>query len=189
MSTSPMGARQRRHSGKPACRHTKSALGASQSHMGRVTCAVPLTLTADAAEQMDWPLHRKWMKELYEARSSRAHRGPRSEFSRNWKDWQHIVIAAFTYPFAVKLRLSAAGLYHLNDKEMGACEALDALLDSHWGRGWRKPPEWSNILSTTEAARALRAAVEDAYRVASKGTAGRRRAGRARRNVGRRGYD
>ena len=51
-----------------------------------------------------------------------------------------MVIAAFTYPFAVKLRLSAAGLYQLNDKEMGACDALDKLLDSHWGKGWQKPP-------------------------------------------------
>jgi len=35
---------------------TKSALGASQSHMGRVTCAVPLTLTADNGQQKSvWP--------------------------------------------------------------------------------------------------------------------------------------
>jgi hypothetical protein len=68
------------------------------------------------AEQSAWPVHRKWMKELYEARSSRAHRGSRPEFSQNWKDWQHMVIAAFTYPLAVKLRLAAAGLYKLNDR-------------------------------------------------------------------------
>jgi hypothetical protein len=30
---------------------TKSALGPSQSHMGRVTCAVPLTLTTDNGQQ------------------------------------------------------------------------------------------------------------------------------------------
>jgi hypothetical protein len=126
------------------------------------------------------------MKELYEARSSIAHRGPRPEFSRNWKDWQHLIIAAFTYPFAVKLRLSAAGLYHLNDKETGACEALDALLDSHWGSGWRKPPEWSGILSTTEAARELKAVLEQAYREPS---GARRRAHRVRKKVGRPGYD
>jgi hypothetical protein len=95
------------------------------------------------------------MKELYEARSSRAHRGSRPEFSQNWKDWQHMVIAAFTYPLAVKLRLAAAGLYKLNDRELGACEALDQLLDSHWGTGELKPPEWSKILSTAETVRAL----------------------------------
>jgi hypothetical protein len=107
------------------------------------------------AEQSAWPVHRKWMKELYEARSSRAHRGSRSEFSQNWKDWQHMVIAAFTYPLAVKLRLAAGGLYKLNDRESGACEALDQLLDSHWGTSELKRPEWSRILSTAENVLAL----------------------------------
>jgi hypothetical protein len=69
------------------------------------------------AKQLQWPVHRKWMKELYEARSSRAHRGPRSGFSRNWEDQQHMVIAAFAYPLAVKLRLSAAGLYKFDDPD------------------------------------------------------------------------
>jgi len=123
------------------------------------------------AEQTAWPVHRKWMKELYEARSARAHRGPRSDFSQNWEDWQHMVIAAFSYPLAVKLRLLAAGLYRLDDKEMGACEALDELLDSHWGRGWRKPPEWPSILSIAENARALTAVVKRAYQASRTKTA------------------
>jgi hypothetical protein len=108
-----------------------------------------------ARDQQDWPLHRKWVKELYEARSSLAHRGKRPEFSRNWTDAQHLVIAAFAYPIAVKLRLAADGLYHLGDRELGACDALDHLLDSDWGQDWRKPPEWSDVLSEWEAKRAL----------------------------------
>jgi hypothetical protein len=82
-----------------------------------------------------------------------------------------VVIAAFTYPLAVKLRLLAAGLYKLDDKEMGACEALDELLDSHWGRGWRKPPEWPSILSIAENERALTAVVERAYQASRTKTA------------------
>ena len=93
-----------------------------------------------AASQAGWPLHRKWMKELYEARSSMVHRGPRAEFSQNWREWQHLVIAGFVYPFAVKLKLAAAGLYVFKERELGACRALDLLLDSHWGQGWRKDP-------------------------------------------------
>ena len=86
-----------------------------------------------AAEQKEWPIHRKWVKELYEARSSRVHRGARGEFSRNWENWQHMVIAAFAFPYAVKRRLAAEGFYKLDDKEVGACGALDKLLDSDWG--------------------------------------------------------
>jgi hypothetical protein len=110
-----------------------------------------------AAEQSTWPVHRKWMKELYEARSSRAHRGTRPDFSRNWEDGQHMIIVAFTYPLAIKLRLSAVGFYELNEREMSACKALDKLLDSHWGQGPWKPPEWSSILSLAENMRALTA--------------------------------
>jgi hypothetical protein len=116
-----------------------------------------------ARVQQAWPLHRKWMKELYEARSSRAHRGPRSDFSRNWKNWQHMVIAAFVYPLVVKLKLANVDLYQLSAREKGACDALDRLLDSHWGKGWGKDPEWSSILSMAEAEREWLRIIEEAY--------------------------
>jgi len=115
-------------------------------------------------EQALWPIHRKWMKELYEARSATVHRGPRSEFSKNWATWQHLVLAAFAYPLAVKLRLAEEGFYSPNDRELASFEAFDLLLDGSWGKGWRKPPEWSTILSMTEGTRAIHAAVESATR-------------------------
>jgi hypothetical protein len=116
-----------------------------------------------ARVQQAWPLHRKWMKELYEARSSRAHRGPRSDFSQNWKEWQHMVIAAFVYPLSIKLKLANTGLYQLSAREKGASDALDQLLDSHWGKGWEKDPEWSKILSMVEAERDWLRITEEAY--------------------------
>src|ERR1700723_1548089 len=52
MSTSPVGANKSIEDIEVSLlAATKSALGASQSHMGRVTCAVPLTLTADNGQQ------------------------------------------------------------------------------------------------------------------------------------------
>jgi hypothetical protein len=142
-----------------------------------------------AAEQKAWPVHRKWMKELYEARSSMAHRGPRSEFSQNWKQWQHLVIAAFTYPFVVKLKLSGAGFYHLSDKEMGACEALDELLDSHWGKGWKKPPEWSEILSMSEVVRVMKGDTQRAIEERSGSKRARSQARKRGQDRARPGYD
>jgi hypothetical protein len=108
-----------------------------------------------AKEQGAWPLHRKWIKELYEARSAKVHHGPRSDFTSNWKQWQHLILAGFAYPLTVKLMLTAAGFYQLSDQENGACEALDQLLDSNWGKGWHKPPEWSSILSISENLRSV----------------------------------
>jgi len=117
-----------------------------------------------AADQQLWPLHRKWMKELYESRSSLAHRGPRAKFRSNWTPAQNIVIAAFVYPLAVKLKLAQTSLYKLTNSELGACDALDHLLDSDWGRGWRKPPEWPSLLSEWETRRDLREIIARALR-------------------------
>lgn len=108
-----------------------------------------------ARDQQSWPIRRKWMKELYEARSSLVHRGDKPDFSQNWKPAEHLVISAFAYPLAVKLRLAAEGLYELDDQELGACDALDHLLDSDWGQGWRKPPEWPTVLSEWQTKRAI----------------------------------
>ncbi|MXQ13515.1 hypothetical protein [Microvirga makkahensis] len=108
-----------------------------------------------AADQKTWPLRWKWMKELYELRNATAHRGPKSDLSRNWEDWQHIIIAGFVYPFAVKLKLAEAGLYQFTAREIGAREALDRLLDSNWRKGKEKQPEWPEMLSLSEAAAVL----------------------------------
>jgi hypothetical protein len=115
-----------------------------------------------SADQQSWPIHQKWIKELFEARNSRAHRGPVSDFRVNWADWQHMIIAAFVYPLAIKLRLATAGFYDLSDEELGRCEALDHLLDSDWGKGWRQPPEWPELLSSYEDARSWSRLVERA---------------------------
>jgi len=127
-------------------------------------------ITADphpkySKEQSGWPIHRKWMKELYEARSSEVHGRQLPIFSRNWHAWQHIIIAAFAYPLSVKLLLAAEKSYQLSDKELDHCYAIDALLDSDWGSGCRRPPEWPDILSDIENRRALQRTLENALAV------------------------
>lgn len=99
------------------------------------------------------------MKELYEARSATAHRGARSEFSQNWSPWQHLVLAAFAYPLTVKLLLAEDGLYAPSVRELGAYEAIDQLLDSHWAGGWKREAEWSGILSRSEGHREISAVI------------------------------
>lgn len=113
-------------------------------------------------EQQSWPIHRKWMKEIYEARSARVHRGQLDEFSSNWAAWQHVVIAAFVYPLAIKLMLAATGHYALSDDEEVACEVLDQLLDSHWGSSWKRRPEWPSILSRAQSRRQMELVVKRA---------------------------
>jgi len=101
-------------------------------------------------EQLSWPVHRKWIKELYEARSEHAHGGKNSGRSSNWLPWQHVVCAAFAFPLTVKILLERENLYQLEPKEKAACDAFDKLLASDFGNGWRRPPEWPKILSEEE---------------------------------------
>jgi hypothetical protein len=111
------------------------------------------------SDQASWPLHRKWMKELYEARSSKAHRGPKPEFSSNFEPEKHLVIAAFVFPVVIKLKLADAGLYILSSDEIASCEVLDELIDSDWGTGFENPPQWPRILDQAQASRSLRAVI------------------------------
>lgn len=118
--------------------------------------------------QPGWPVHRKWMKELYEVRSAEVHGKVKPEFSRNWTAEQHLVVAAFVYPLAIKLLLANEGNYVMTEVELGACDALDDLLDSHWGKGWKQPPGWSSILSMSEQSRVLRRIISEALDEATK---------------------
>jgi hypothetical protein len=135
-----------------------STFAAYWAPFSRLTIANAKRIKPDkkfASEQREWPAHRKWMKELYEARSAAVHRDRRSEFSQNWLAWQHLIVAAFAYPLTVKLRLAEEGFYSPDDRELGAYEAFDLLLDSSWGNSRSNPAEWSNILSRAEARREL----------------------------------
>lgn len=114
--------------------------------------------------QTDWPLHQKWMKELYEARSSQVHRGPKSEFSSNFEPEKHMVIAAFVFPLVVKLKLADADLYTLSSDEIASCEVLDELIDSDWGTYPDTPSEWPKILDKAQSDHKRRDAIKRAMR-------------------------
>jgi hypothetical protein len=147
---------------KSGAQAVASAFADYWSPFSRITIADAKRVRPDeqySSDQQDWPLHRKWMKELYEVRSAAAHRGTRVQFSQNWSAWQHLVIVAFAYPLTVKLMLAEDGFYAPSYRELGACEAIDQLLDSHWGSGWKKDAEWPSILSRAEGQREIHAVV------------------------------
>ena len=105
-------------------------------------------------EQQNWFIHRKWAKELYEARSAAAHRVRHDHLSTNWSAWQHVVATAFAYPLVAKRLLEKEAAYELTRRERASCEAFDELLDSQWGMGMQHPPEWREVLSFYRAIRA-----------------------------------
>jgi hypothetical protein len=103
---------------------------------------------ARAAAQPDWFVHQKWLEELYELRNDVIHDG--TDQGRNW-GWQlheHLVMAAFVFPLAVKLLLQQEGHYRLSSADEAQCKAVDQLLavvdcdsedeEEADGRAWHK---------------------------------------------------
>lgn len=115
-----------------------------------------------SAEQADWSIHKKWMKELYELRNSVAHHGTKAELSTNWSPAQHVVIAAFVFPLTLKRVLCDIGLYTMSDGDLGSIDALDALLDSEMRGSVSRPPKWASILSDYRSRREIGRIVSDA---------------------------
>jgi hypothetical protein len=64
---------------------------------------------ARAAAQPGWWVHRKWLEELYDLRSSVVHEGGHHAHRWGWQLSEHLVMAAFVFPLTVKLLLEAEG--------------------------------------------------------------------------------
>jgi hypothetical protein len=85
-------------------------------------------------EQPRWWVHRKWVEELYDLRSKFVHKGDHTSRKWAWTVNEHLVMAAFVFPLAVKLLLQKEGFYSLNDEDKSKCAAIDKLLaTTEWG--------------------------------------------------------
>lgn len=89
--------------------------------------------TPEANEEMKvagpW-LHRHWIKVLYQARSLTVHADKKYPPNPTWSPFEHLVMAAHTFPLAVKLLLAqhSPPLYNLTAEDRAGCYAVDAIL-------------------------------------------------------------
>lgn len=106
-----------------------------------------------AAAQPKWFVHRKWMEELYDVRSKVVHRGTPAGPSWGWTLSEHLVMAAWTFPLAVKLLLAREGHYALTHEDRARCLSVDKLLGAvDWSRPTEEgtgPPVWAKIVAQT----------------------------------------
>ena len=104
-----------------------------------------------AAAQPQWWVHRKWIEELYVMRSKVAHKGSPGGRSWGWTISEHLVMAAYVFPLAVKLLLEREGHYALTDTDRVGCRAVDQLLaSSRWVEeeaSWESKESWTCIRS------------------------------------------
>jgi hypothetical protein len=104
------------------------------------------------AAQPTWWVHRKWIEELYRLRNSSAHDGSHVGRVWGWSPPEHLLMAAFVFPLAVKLLLEREGNYKLTDEDMGRCLAVDKLLAI---TGWDEEPadgphRWHEIVASSQ---------------------------------------
>lgn len=101
--------------------------------------------------QREWWVHRKWIEELYNLRNKVAHEGSPGPRSWAWRPDEHLVMAAFVFPLAVKLLLSREGHYSSTNVDQAYCKAIDKLLVA---TAWHAEPEgdgtgsaWHNVVA------------------------------------------
>ena len=121
------------------------SFGEQFQDFGNVTVACALQTRPDieidpkyADAQREWWVHRKWIEELYSLRNKVAHVG--SHGTRRWgsRPDEHLVMAAFVFPLAVKLLLSREGHYSVTSVDQAHCGAIDKLLAA---TAWDTEPE------------------------------------------------
>ena len=79
--------------------------------------------------QRGWLVSKIWMLEFYQYRSVIAHAGGSlTGRTWGWSPFEHMLMAAFTFPLAVKLRLVTEGHYALSREDEVRCRAVDVLL-------------------------------------------------------------
>jgi hypothetical protein len=103
--------------------------------------------------QKAWFVHRKWIEELYHLRNAFAHGTAPSARSWGWLRLEHLVIAAFAFPLAVKLCLEQEGHYTLSHQDEVRCHALDLLLAA---TDWREFQESNMTVWQTQLSQASR---------------------------------
>lgn len=104
-----------------------------------------------AAAQPKWWVHRKWVEELYDIRSKAVHDGTATGKTWGWNAAEHLVMAAWVFPLAVKLLLQQGGHYRLTDKDTSRCLSIDNLLGVvGWAENEGSSSRWHSVVSRTE---------------------------------------
>ena len=114
---------------------------------------IDVSATERAAAQPKWWVHRKWIEELYGVRNKSVHKGTVGSQSWGWALSEHLLMAAWVFPLAVKLLLQRDGYYTFSDRDKVRCLVVDKLLAT---TGWSEKMDggadlhkWQEVVSST----------------------------------------
>jgi hypothetical protein len=87
-------------------------------------------IEVESREEEQWFVHQKWAQELHTLRSKAAHRGHAKMRDWGWNFTEHLLMAAWVFPLALKLLLEKEGHYQLTDNARSHCHAIDEILNA-----------------------------------------------------------
>lgn len=107
-------------------------------------------------------MHRKWIEELYNVRSKSVHKGAAHMETCGWHPTEHLVMAAWVFPMAVKCLLQRDGHYTITDDDRARCLTVDKLLaTTGWAEDDGYGSKWSQIVSETREHHLLEIAIQN----------------------------
>jgi hypothetical protein len=119
-----------------------------------------------ADEQKAWPVHRKWVQELYHLRNAYIHGLDVKSRTWGWNPLEHLIMGAFAFPLLVKVLLAQEGSYKISEDDEGSLIAIDKLLAvTGWGQmvgSHSNATGWQEAMRETKHDLALHRAIEEA---------------------------
>jgi hypothetical protein len=68
-----------------------------------------------------------WIRDLFSLRGDLAHGKVGPEYPSIWSLHEHLLLAAYVFPFVMKVQLERAGFYTLTDRDRDGIEAFEHL--------------------------------------------------------------
>jgi hypothetical protein len=87
-----------------------------------------IEIKKDSVVEGKWFIHRKWIQEFHNLRSTLVHGESLSKRTWGWTIFEHLLIGSLIYPLVVKLILQQNEFYQLNRDDETDCFTIDRLL-------------------------------------------------------------
>jgi len=102
-----------------------------------------------------------WIRDFFRVRNEYAHGVVTTRYPALWSVREHLLLASFSFPLAIKKVLDANGVYTLSDQDQLHINAFEALASEDHLRSGQERPRWLRIINSVERKRSLREFIRD----------------------------
>ena len=102
-----------------------------------------------------------WIRDLFRVRNEYAHGVMSSRYPALWSVREHLLLASFAFPLAVKSVLATSGIYALSYEDQLHVNAFEALAREDHLTSQQERPRWRRIINDVARKQSLRAFIND----------------------------